>query len=82
MRVDGRLVFSDSALILNSALVGFGLAYLTEQQVQKHRDSGELVAGARQLVPALLRRQPSAARGAEASATRLTDLTATSRRIL
>lgn len=43
VRVDGQLVFNTSALILNAALAGNGLAYLTEQQVQKHLDSGELV---------------------------------------
>ncbi len=43
VRVDGQLVFNTSALILNAAVAGYGLAYLTEQQVQKHLDSGELV---------------------------------------
>jgi DNA-binding transcriptional LysR family regulator len=43
VRVDGRLVFNTSALILNAALAGFGLAYLTEQQVQGHLQSGKLV---------------------------------------
>ncbi len=43
VRVDGRLVFNTSALILNAALAGFGLAYLTEQQVQEHLESGKLV---------------------------------------
>src|SRR3954468_11145439 len=42
-RVDGQLVFNTTALILNAALAGFGLAYLTEQQVQTHLDNGELI---------------------------------------
>jgi DNA-binding transcriptional LysR family regulator len=69
VRVDGQLVFNTSALILNAAVAGFGLAYLTEQQVQKHLDSGELVrvlanwcppySGYHLYYPS--RRQPSAA---------------------
>jgi DNA-binding transcriptional LysR family regulator len=69
VRVDGQLIFNTAALILNAALDGFGLAYLTEQQVQKHLDSGELVrvltnwcppfAGYHLCYPS--RRQPSAA---------------------
>jgi DNA-binding transcriptional LysR family regulator len=43
VRVDRQLVFNTSALILSAALDGFGLAYLTEQQVKKHLDNGELV---------------------------------------
>jgi DNA-binding transcriptional LysR family regulator len=43
VRVEGQLVFNTAALILNAAMAGFGLAYLSEQQVQKHLDSGELV---------------------------------------
>lgn len=43
VRVDGQVVFNTSALILNAAMAGFGLAYLTEQQVQEHLESGELV---------------------------------------
>ena len=43
VRVDGQLVFNTSALILHAALAGFGLAYLTEQQVQPHLARGELV---------------------------------------
>ena len=43
VRVDGQLVFNTSALILNAAVAGYGLAYLTEQQVQRRLDSGELV---------------------------------------
>lgn len=69
LRVDGQLIFNTAALILNAALDGFGLAYLTEQQVQKHLDNGELVrvlanwcppfAGYHLYYPS--RRQPSAA---------------------
>jgi DNA-binding transcriptional LysR family regulator len=43
VRVDGQLVFNTSALILNAAVAGFGLAYLTEQQVLRHLEKGELV---------------------------------------
>lgn len=42
MRVEGQLVFSTATLILAAAVAGFGLAYLTEQQVQPYLDSGEL----------------------------------------
>jgi DNA-binding transcriptional LysR family regulator len=69
VRADGPLIFNTAALILNAALDGFGLAYLTEQQVQNHLDSGELVrvlanwcppfAGYHLYYPS--RRQPSAA---------------------
>jgi DNA-binding transcriptional LysR family regulator len=69
VRVDGQLVFNTSALILNAAVAGFGLAYLTEQQVQRQLDSGELVrvlanwcppySGYHLYYPS--RRQPSAA---------------------
>jgi DNA-binding transcriptional LysR family regulator len=43
VRVEGRLAFNTTALILNAAVAGFGLAYLPEQQVRKHLESGELV---------------------------------------
>jgi DNA-binding transcriptional LysR family regulator len=69
VRVDGQLVFNTASLILNAAIDGFGLAYLTEQQVKKHLDSGALVqvlenwcplfAGYHLYYPS--RRQPSAA---------------------
>ena len=69
VRVEGQLAFNTAALILQAALDGFGLAYLTEQQVEKHLDSGELVrvlanwcppfAGYHLYYPS--RRQPSAA---------------------
>jgi DNA-binding transcriptional LysR family regulator len=69
VRVDGQLVFNTAALILNAALAGFGLAYLTEQQVQKHLDGGELVRVLANWCPPFSgyhlyypsRRQPSAA---------------------
>jgi DNA-binding transcriptional LysR family regulator len=43
VRVDGRLVFGTTALILEAALAGFGLAFLPEQQVREHLESGALV---------------------------------------
>ena len=43
MRVEGQLAFNTTALILAAAVAGFGLAYLPEQQVRKHLESGELV---------------------------------------
>ena len=69
VRVDGQFVFNTSALILKAALAGCGLAYLTEQQVQKHLDSGELVRALANWCPPYSgyhlyypsRRQPSAA---------------------
>lgn len=43
VRVDGQLAFNTTALILDAAVAGFGLAYLPEQQVQTHLASGALV---------------------------------------
>lgn len=43
VRVDGQLVFGTAALILDAAGAGFGLAYLPEQQAQRHLDDGALV---------------------------------------
>jgi DNA-binding transcriptional LysR family regulator len=43
VRVEGQLMFNTAALMLNAALEGFGLAYLTEQQVKPHLESGALV---------------------------------------
>ena len=43
VRVEGQLTFNTSALILNAALAGFGLAYLPEQQVRQQLDDGALV---------------------------------------
>jgi DNA-binding transcriptional LysR family regulator len=69
VRVDGQLVFNTSALILNAAVAGFGLAYLTEQQVQRQLDRGELARVLADWCPPYSgyhiyypsRRQPSAA---------------------
>jgi DNA-binding transcriptional LysR family regulator len=69
VRVDGQLTFNTAALMLNAALQGFGLAYLTEQQVQRHLDSGALVRVLGNWCPPFpgyhlyypSRRQPSAA---------------------
>ena len=36
-------MFNNTALRLNAALAGFGLAYLPEDQVQAHLATGELV---------------------------------------
>ena len=62
-------MFNTAGLMLQAALDGFGLAYLTEQQVKVHLDSGALVrvlsswcppfAGYHLYYPS--RRQPSAA---------------------
>jgi DNA-binding transcriptional LysR family regulator len=43
VRVDGQLVFGTASLILNAARAGFGLAYLTEAQVQPEIQAGRLV---------------------------------------
>jgi DNA-binding transcriptional LysR family regulator len=43
VRVEGQLVFNSASLILNAALAGLGLAYLTEQQVQPYLKDGRLV---------------------------------------
>lgn len=43
VRVDGQLVFNSAGLLLNAALKGFGLAYLTESHVQEHVAKGKLV---------------------------------------
>lgn len=43
VRVEGQLVFGTTALIIEAALAGFGLAYLTEKQVQPYLDDGRLV---------------------------------------
>jgi DNA-binding transcriptional LysR family regulator len=78
VRVEGRLVFNTASLILNAAVEGFGLAYLTEQQVRGRLDSGELVrvltswcppySGYHLYYPS--RRQPSAAFAAVVDAMR------------
>ena len=69
VRVDGPLVFNTTALILNAARDGFGLAYLTEQQVKPCLDDGTLVRVLAPWCPPFTgyhlyypsRRQPSAA---------------------
>lgn len=69
VRVDGQLTFNTAALLLNASLQGFGLAYLTEQQVQGYLDRGELVRVLASWCPPFpgyhlyypSRRQPSAA---------------------
>ena len=43
VRVEGQLVFNSTALILDAALSGFGLAYLPEEQVRAHLAAGRLV---------------------------------------
>lgn len=43
VRVEGRLVFNNTALRLGAALAGFGLAYLPEGRVQAHVAEGRLV---------------------------------------
>ncbi|MCP1765175.1 LysR family transcriptional regulator [Bradyrhizobium japonicum] len=43
VRVEGQLVFNGAGALLNAALRGFGLAYITETQVQPYLVSGQLV---------------------------------------
>ncbi len=43
VRVDGQLVLNSTTLILDAALAGLGLAYLPEDQVQTHLDTGRLM---------------------------------------
>jgi DNA-binding transcriptional LysR family regulator len=43
VRVDGQLVFNNIALRVNAALAGLGLAYLPEDQVERHLAEGRLV---------------------------------------
>ncbi|HXT09040.1 MAG TPA: LysR substrate-binding domain-containing protein, partial [Roseiarcus sp.] len=43
VRVDGQLIFGTASLLLTAARAGFGLAYLTEQQVADDLTSGRLV---------------------------------------
>jgi DNA-binding transcriptional LysR family regulator len=69
VRVEGQLTFNTAALMMHAALQGHGLAYLTEQQVKAHLDSGELVRVLGSWCPPFpgyhlyytSRRQPSAA---------------------
>ena len=43
VRVEGQLVLNTTALILDAALAGFGLAYLPEDQVRSDLASGRLI---------------------------------------
>ena len=43
VRVGGQLVFNSASLMLNAAVAGLGLAFLTEQQVRPHLEDGRLV---------------------------------------
>jgi DNA-binding transcriptional LysR family regulator len=43
VRVEGRLVFNDSALRLNAALAGHGLAYVLEDQARPYIAEGRLI---------------------------------------
>ena len=53
VRVEGQLMFNTAALMMNAALQGFGLAYLTEQQVRAASRKRRAGSGSCQLVPAL-----------------------------
>jgi DNA-binding transcriptional LysR family regulator len=69
VRVEGRLAFNNTNMALEAALAGFGLAYLLEDRVKKHLDSGRLVRVLADWCPPFSgyhlyypsRRQPSAA---------------------
>jgi DNA-binding transcriptional LysR family regulator len=43
VRVEGRLVFNNTALRLKAALAGLGLAYLPDDQVEKYLADGRLI---------------------------------------
>jgi DNA-binding transcriptional LysR family regulator len=43
VRVDGQLLFNNTALRLKAALAGLGLAYLPDDQVEKHLADGRLI---------------------------------------
>ena len=43
VRVEGQLVLNNLDMRLNAALAGFGLAYLPEDQVTNHIESGSLI---------------------------------------
>jgi len=43
VRVEGQLVFNNTALRLKAALAGLGLAYLPDDQVEKHLADGRLI---------------------------------------
>lgn len=69
VRVDGQLTFNTTDLMLKAAIEGLGLAYLTEEQVAPHLESGRLVRVLADWCPPFSgyhlyypsRRQPSAA---------------------
>jgi DNA-binding transcriptional LysR family regulator len=69
VRVEGQLVFNSAGLLLQGALQGLGLAYLTEGHVQSYISKGELVRVLSDWCPAFSgyhlyypsRRQPSPA---------------------
>jgi DNA-binding transcriptional LysR family regulator len=43
VRVEGQLVFNETAPMLDAALAGLGLAYLPEDQVERHISDGRLI---------------------------------------
>ena len=43
VRVDGQLTLNTTALILDAALDGFGVAYVPEDQARPHLDAGRLI---------------------------------------
>jgi len=69
VRVEGQLVFNNTALRLNAVLAGLGLAYLPEEHVQPHLAVGRIVRVLADWCPAFpgyhlyypSRRQPSPA---------------------
>ena len=69
VRVEGQLVFNSIPLMLSAALAGFGLAYLAEDQVRPHLESGSIIQVLDDWCPSYTgyhlyypsRRQPSAA---------------------
>src|SRR5712672_593070 len=69
VRVEGQLVFNGASALLDAALKGFGLAYLTEGHVEPYLSSGQLVRVLSDWCPAFSgyhlyypsRRQPSPA---------------------
>ena len=58
VRVEGRLVFNNTAPILSATLAGFGLAYLLEDHVQAHIANGRLIRVLVGLVPAVFGLSP------------------------
>jgi len=43
VRTEGQLTFNAAALMIEATLAGFGLTYLTEQQVQPYLADGRLI---------------------------------------